>query len=136
MNLSLLIFNRLEMDYIITFPNSIQHIDMKNTYITRQQRGNQHKILKIINGHAFYPSTNWPLHIQLALTDTPISDTSTFKLLLFFYGNGCSPQLTFEIIYASHPTNEKINKRFYQLKWITNNLQNKMHTWYPVAYLR
>lgn len=115
------------MDYK-TFANSTQHIDMKNTYMTSQQQNNQHKILKEINGYAFYPSTTWPLHIQLALTDTPISDINTFKLLLFFFGNGYSPQLAFEIIYTSHPANEKINKRFHQLKWITNTLQNKMHT--------
>ena len=40
------------------------------------------------------------------------------------------PQLAFEIIYASRPTNDKITKRFYQLKLIANNLQNKMLTWY------
>lgn len=118
------------MDYK-TFANSQQHINMKNRFLTNQHtHTSKQKIHESINGNAFYPFTSWPLHTQLTLTATPIDDTNTFKILLFFYGNGCSPELAFEFIYASHTTNEKIDKRFYQIKWICNNLQNKKNTWY------
>ena len=117
------------MDYK-TFANSQEHTDMKNKYWNNPDTRQQYNIHKIINGHAFFPTTAWPIHIQTALIDNPITDKNTFQLLLFFFGNGCSPQLTFELIYASHPTNTKINKRFFQLKWIANNLENKKNIWY------
>ena len=41
----------------------------------------------------FYPLSTWPQDIQQLFWKKPIGDTDTFKLMLFFLGNGCSKHL-------------------------------------------
>ena len=113
------------------FANSEEHVLIRNKYANTPYSINTRLQLRsILDGDAFFPINTWPLTIQEVSRHTPISDTNTFKLLLFLYGNGCSPHLAFEYIYASHPTKTKILKRYYQIKWICNNIQHNLHKWY------
>ena len=56
----------------------------------------------------------------------------TFKLMLFFLGNGCSPQLITEWILTSQhwATLKKGEKRARQINFITNNLNSKSNIWF------
>ena len=47
-------------------------------------------LLTLLNGDAFYPLSTWPQDIQQLFWKKPIGDTDTFKLMMFFLGNGCS----------------------------------------------
>lgn len=118
------------MNYI-NFVNSEEHVSIRNKYANTPYSINTRlRLRSMLDGDAFSPTNTWPLTIQEASRQTPISDTNTFKFILFLYGNGCSPHLAFEYIYASHPTKTKILKRFYQIKWICNNIQRNSHSWY------
>ena len=56
----------------------------------------------------------------------PIGDTYTFKLLLFFLGNGCSPHLT-----SQHWTTlRKATNRANQIDFIYSNLNSKATIWF------
>ena len=86
---------------------------------------------KSLNGEAFYPIHAWPLKIQLMFSNTPLSDSQTFQLLLFLYGNGCPPSLCIEYLCTSYfYAPRKALKRLYQIKWICANFTNKRHIWY------
>ena len=53
-------------------------------------------LLTLLGGGAFYPVSSWLHGVQLLFWRKPIGDTGTFKLMLFYLGNGCSPQLITE----------------------------------------
>ena len=55
-------------------------------------------LLKDLNRNAFFPLKLWPRDMQTVFWKKPIRDTETFKLVLFFNGNGCAPQLYTEWI--------------------------------------
>lgn len=118
------------MDYQ-TFANSHTHEEMMSTHIQNpSNRIRRQELYNTLNGDAFYPSTTWPIYIQTHIRDTPISDTNTFKIFLFFYGNGCSPDLITEYIYTTNNDPRKIRKRYYQIKYICNNINKHKHHWY------
>eukprot|EP00111_Clytia_hemisphaerica_P014495 TCONS_00042686-protein len=118
------------MDYP-TFANSHAHTNMKNRYIQRSfSRQHRQSIVNTINGDAFFPMDTWPQHIKRAFRAQPISDRQAFQLIIFFFGNGCSPELAAHVIYSSQLNEKKIKKRFDQFRWVSNNLSAKGHTWY------
>ena len=59
------------------------------------------ELLNIINGDTFYPLSKWPLDLKLIFWKKTISDKNTFKLFLFFIGNGGSPHLAGDWIMTS-----------------------------------
>ena len=117
-----------------TISNSEDHTNIMNDSRSKsrsQLNIIQHSICNDLNGNSFFPMYAWPLDIQLAFWSKPISDKNTFKLLTFFYGNGCAPTPIFKFIHASYNWDKsKQKKRFYQIKWICNNLTSNAHKWY------
>ena len=51
------------------------------------------ELFKFINGDAFFPLSFWPKDMQLIFWKKPMGDEESFKLLLFFIGNGGGPTL-------------------------------------------
>ena len=47
------------------------------------------QLFYLLNGDIFYSIQTWPPDIQQLFWKKPIGDNDTFKLLLFFIGNGC-----------------------------------------------
>ncbi|XP_066916018.1 splicing factor 3A subunit 1-like [Clytia hemisphaerica] len=62
-----------------------------------------------------------------------ISDKGTFKILTFVYGNGGSPSLIIPYLHSTYHQNKK-KKRFYQIKWICNNLEANSNRCYKMYY--
>ena len=84
-----------------------------------------------MNGECFYPLHSWPLATQLIFWNHEVTDLQTFKLILFFLGNGCSPFLIFTYLilgFRRNPT--KYNKRICQIKWIARNLESHRNRWF------
>ena len=50
----------------------------------------QRDLLKGLNGNTFFPLKLWPRDMQAVFWKKPMGDTKTFKLVLFFIGNGCA----------------------------------------------
>ena len=62
--------------------------------LSRQEVVEERKqLFRLLNGDAFFPEKSWPKDIRLTFWKKPISDKETFKLLLFFHGNGCNPEI-------------------------------------------
>ena len=89
-------------------------------------------LLTMLNGDAFYPLSTWPHDVKLLFWKKPIGDTDTFKLMMFFPGNGCSPHLITEWILTSQhwAISKKGEKRARQINFIFNNLDSKSNTWF------
>ena len=52
------------------------------------------ELFKLINGDAFFPALScWQKDMQLIFWKKPMGDEESFKLLLFFIGNGAGPTL-------------------------------------------
>ena len=102
--------------------------DLPRTSLIDQRRN----LLTLLNGDAFFPSSTWPQEIQQLFWKKPIGDTDTFKLLLFFLGNGCSPHLITEWILTSlhWTTLRKAIKRANQIDFIDSNLNSKANIWF------
>lgn len=117
-----------------TFANSEDHTHMKqlHTFQNKQSTVSTRKNLyNLLNGNIFYHINQWPIDIQIAFNNTPISDTDTFKIILFFFGNGCPPHYIIEHLYTSYAFQKnKIQKRFYQIKWICNHLHTYDKKWH------
>ena len=119
----------MEIDHIST-------IQFFNTHIwqqSRQQITNEHlQLFYLLNGDVFYSIQTWPTDIQQLFWKKPTGDNDTFKLLLFFIGNGCSPEVISKWIltsqhWASHTKGEK---RARQIDFIIQNLNSKGHMWF------
>jgi len=89
-------------------------------------------LLTLLNGDVFYPLSIWPQDIQQLFWKKPIGDADTFKLMLFFLGNGCSPHIIEEWILTSQhwATLQKADKRARQIQFIVNNMDSKAHVWF------
>ena len=89
-------------------------------------------LLTLLNGDAFYPLSTWPQDIQQLFWKKPIGDTDTFKLMLFFLGNGCSKHLITEWILTSQhwTTLQKGTKRARQISFINDKLDSKANIWF------
>ena len=89
-------------------------------------------LLTLLNGDVFYPLSTWPHDIQQLFWEKSIGDEGTFKLMLFFMGNGCSPNIITEWILTSQhwATLRKRDKRERQIDFISNNLDTKANIWF------
>ena len=89
-------------------------------------------LLTLLNGNTFYPLSTWPQDIQQLFWKKPNGDTDTFKLTMYFLGNGCSKHLITEWILASQhwTTLQKGINRARQINCINNNLDSKANIWF------
>lgn len=94
------------------------------------QKRNQ--LFQTINGDAFYYLDNWPTECVQIFWKKPISDQETFRLVLFFCGNGGAPDLIGRWILTSQfwTTIDKQIKRARQLDFICKNLIDKNNVWF------
>ena len=88
------------------------------------------QLFNSINGDEFYPIKTWPIIIQQLFWKKPTGDSDTFKLILFFIGNGCSPDVISKWIltFQHWATRDKGVKRDRQLEFIKRNLDSKFHS--------
>ena len=104
----------------------LPHLSKKDIVEKRRE------LYHLLNGDVFYPSKNWPKDTLSIFWKKPIGDLNTFKLMLFFIGNGCSPHVISEWIlsslYWAEPT--KWDKRKRQIDFIHNNINTKRHIWF------
>ena len=89
-------------------------------------------LLTLLNGNTFYPLSTWPQDIQQLFWKKPNGDTDTFKLTMYFLGNGCSKHLITEWILTSQhwTTLQKGINRARQINCINNNLDFKANIWF------
>ena len=97
------------------------------------------QLLKDLNGNAFFSLKLWPKEMQAVFWKKPMGDTDTFKLALFFIGNGCAPTLFTEwILLAQYRAEspQKAEKRARQIDYVVNNAdrQNKKWFYFDVDY--
>ena len=96
--------------------------------LKNQERITKRKNLKhLLDGYIFCPISTWPLSIREILEHDIITDKNTFKLILFAYGNGISPDDLYTLILN---TPSKLRKRTHQLQWIITNINAHQHKWY------
>ena len=96
---------------------------------TTEKQEDKTRQLKAINGDLFYPTNTWPTEILKEFSERTITDRGSFKLLMFYIGNGGSPHTISEWILTAQPTN-KIKKRSLQIHWVLTNYAMKRHIWY------
>ena len=84
----------------------------------------RHQLFRLLSGDTFYPISCWPREIQSMFWKKPIGDVESFKLVLFFVGNGCSPHLISEWILSSQLWNnfQKAGKRSRQIDFILKKI--------------
>ena len=59
-------------------------------YFDRQKILEEWKeIFKLLDGDVFYDMRRWPNDVEKIFWQKPMSDRNTFKVVLFFVGNGC-----------------------------------------------
>jgi len=69
---------------------------------SRQQITNERlKLFYLLNGDFCYSIQTWPTNIQQLFWKKPTGDNDYFKLMLFFIGNGCSPEVIAKWILTS-----------------------------------
>ena len=62
-----------------------------------------------------------------------MSDKETFKLLLFFHGNACDPEITSRWILLAQSwasSQATADKRAQQLQFVNDNVDSKRHQWF------
>lgn len=123
---------RSHMDQVPTF--SALHL-FRSQFAQVSKRAiitKRHGLFRLLNGDTFYPISCWPRKIRSIFWKKPIGDVETFKLILFFVGNGCSPHLISEWILSSQLWNnfQKGDKRSRQIDFILKNLSNKSNDWF------
>ena len=69
--------------------------------------------------------------LRLALWKKPIRDRDTFKLMLFWLGNGCSPPLItrWSLLSQTWPP-EKVEKSALQIDFVLNDAETKRGSWF------
>ena len=106
--------------------------------MTRQEIAEMRKeLFKLMNGDVFYTMRQWPQWVQTAFWRNPIGDTETFKLALFFIGNGCEPSIVKKWIMSSlewEPSytekDERAKRRARQLEFVHGNVGHKAREWF------
>ena len=86
-----------------TFIKEGQHLEtlLTLTKLTKEERTSTRKDLEhLLEGHIFYPIFTWPPSIKEISEHNPITDKNTFKLILFAYRNGISPNIFTEYLYT------------------------------------
>lgn len=101
-------------------------------YLSRREVSQERAdLFKILNGDAFFPLKSWPKDMKMAFWQKPIGDRDTFKLTLFFLGNGCSPNLISKWILLSQSwAPHQAEKRARQVDFVVNNAEQKRSTWF------
>ena len=118
----------MELDHIPT----LQFFNTRVWQLSRNQISIEHlQLFQLLSGDAFYSIKTWPAYFQRLFWKKPTGDSDSFKLLLFFIGNGCPPELIAKWIltsqhWASHAKGEK---RARQLNFIVQNLTSKANIW-------
>lgn len=90
-------------------------------------------LLGLLDGDVFYPMKIWPRWLKLMFWKKPLSDSETFKVFLFFIGNGCPPSVISKWIITSlywSMNRRAWDKRARQLTFIVNNAKSKQKTWF------
>ena len=90
-----------------------------------------------LDGDLLAPIHRWPTYIRRMFFQTafPLGDTQTFKMYLFFVGNGLNPLTATKWIMSSFALStwnrreRMLRKRISQLKWITENLARNQNHW-------
>ena len=62
-----------------------------------------------------------------------MGDKETLKLLLFFHGNGCNPEIISRWILLAESwasSQATAEKRARQIQFVNDNLDNKRHQWF------
>ena len=62
-----------------------------------------------------------------------MGDKETFKLLLFFQGNGCNPEIISRLILLAQSwasSQATAQKRERQIQFVNNNVDSKRHQWF------
>jgi len=59
------------------------------------------QLFYLLNEDVFYSIQTWPTNIQQLFWQKPPRDNDSFKLMLFFIGNGCSPEVIAKWILTS-----------------------------------
>ena len=119
----------MEIDNITT----LQFFNTRIWQLTRQQIYNERlQLFHLLNGDIFYAIQTWPTEIQQLFWKKPTGDNDSFKLLLFFIGNGCSPEVIAKWILTSQhwAPHSKGEKRARQINFIVQNLSSKAHIWF------
>ena len=86
------------------------------------------ELFKFINGDAFFPLSSWPKDMQLIFWKKPMGDEESFKVLLFFIGNGGGPTLISRWIMLAQfwaESQQKAEKRARQVDFDLNNADAK-----------
>ena len=103
------------------------------TKLTKEERASTRKDLEKLfgDGHIFYPISTWPPFINEILEYNTITDKNTFKLILFAYGNGISPNVFIQYLYTFIlSTPSKTKKRTQLIYWIVTKINTHQHKWY------
>ena len=88
------------------------HIRKRETISTRKN------LEHLLDGHIFYAISTRSPFIKETLEHNPITDKNTFKLILFAYGNGISPDVFMQYLYTFVlNTPSKTKKRTTQIHW-------------------
>ena len=103
-----------------TFIRERQHLKILSilTILTKEERtSTRKKTLNIfLMDKIFCPISTWPPSIKEIIEHNPITDKDTFKLILFAYGNGISPNVFIEYLYTFIlNTPSKTKKRTHQI---------------------
>ena len=73
----------------------------------------------------------WHIEMQAVFWKKLMGDTETFKLVLFFIGNGCTPILFTEcILLAQYWAEKKAENRARQINFIVNNVDRQNSKWF------
>ena len=102
-------------------------------HLSRQQISQERlRLFQLINGDIFYQIRTWPRDMQQIFWKKPTGDEETFKLLLFFIGNGCPPNIISTWILTSQhwATHRKGEKRARQIDFVKQNLTIKDTIWF------
>ena len=88
------------------------------------------RLLHSINGDIFFPLSLWPFQYQSMFWQKPLSDRSTFQLMLFLIGNGCSIHVASSWIFSSLTYSSDIavdDKRRTQLITILRSIHGRQN---------
>ena len=97
--------------------------------LSRQEVVEERKqLFRLLNGDAFFPEKSWPKDIRLIFWKKPMGDKETFKLLLFFHGNGCTPEIISRWILLAQSWASSLataEKRARQMQFVKDNVDIK-----------
>lgn len=97
--------------------------------VVRERR----ELLRLLDGDLFYAMRVWPSWLEKAFWRKPTSDQETFKVALFFIGNGCEPHVIAKWLLLSQHWNkcrEKQGKRARQIQYIIDNVEHNQDKWF------